>query len=214
MVTVRGRRGATLAGERRDGPRREGAIGRCDTPPPMRHATRALLALTLPLALAACADADRAIAPTPIATPAAPAAYVAGEGLPTGLTRYLLERASAGLTYTSESDYPFTWYMRPGAMPQPVTVEAFRAALGIPATTAVEVRTVDEFFARHIDNIDPYDPVAVELVPRYEQLVSTIRFSLRDPKVFRVGRIAIDCYIVGLDRYGQLVGLRTVAIET
>lgn len=180
----------------------------------MRLATRAPLVLTLALLLAACASPDRATAPTPVALPATPAGYVAGEGLPTGLARYLLERASAGLTYTSESDYPFSWYMRPGAVAAPVTVESFRAALGLPATTPVEVRTVDEFFARHIDNIDPYDPVAVELVPRYEQLVSAIRFSLRDPKVFRVGSIAIDCYIVGLDRYGQLVGLRTVAIET
>jgi hypothetical protein len=52
------------------------------------------------------------------------------------------------------------------------------------------------------------------LVPRYRKLRETVRQVLRNPQVFRVGRIAIDCYIVGYDRAGNLVGLRTVAIET
>jgi hypothetical protein len=96
----------------------------------------------------------------------------------------------------------------------PLTVTAFRATLGVAPTVRVETRDLDEFFARHIEWVDPYDATAVALVPRYERLRETVREVLRDPQVFRVGRIAIDCYIVGFDRAGNLVGLRTVAIET
>lgn len=174
--------------------------------------SRTLLAALL-LPLAACST-DRIAAP--IAPPAAatPAGYVAGEGLPAPLARYLLERASAGLTYTSESDYPFTWYGNPGSVGTPLTIKGFRAALGIPADVPVEQVDLDRFFGRHIEWIDPYDPVSVSLVPRYENLKATIRYALRTPTVFRVGRIAIDCYIVGYDRAGALAGLKTVAIET
>ena len=191
---------------------------------PLHPAIARMIPIVLLLvALAACAD--RVTGPT---TPAAPVttAHVArvagddsidddwGDGLPAGIVRQRLEQAAAGLTYTSESDYPFTWYFHAGPIPSPLTIDGFRATLGIPATAGVETRDLDEFFARHIEWVDPYDATAVALVPRYRALRDTIREVLRDPQVFRVGKIAIDCYIVGYDRAGNLVGLTTVAIET
>lgn len=137
-----------------------------------------------------------------------------GSGAPTGIARQRLEEASAGLTYTSESDRPFAWYFRAGPVADPLAVDGIRAALGVAPTVRVEERDLDDFFARHIEWVDPYDSAAMALVPRYEQLRATVREVLRDPRVFRVGRIEIDCYIVGFDRAGNLVGLTTVAIET
>ena len=174
------------------------------------------------IALAACAD--RVGGPTVTTAPVTTVhvAHDAGDdsgddwsdGLPTGIVRQRLEQAAAGLTYTSESDYPFTWYFHSAPVPSPLTIDGFRAALRIPATVRVETRDLDDFFARHIEWVDPYDATAVALVPRYQALRDTIREVLRDPQVFRVGKIAIDCYIVGYDRAGNLVGLETVAIET
>jgi hypothetical protein len=173
-----------------------------------------LLASTL---LAACALPDRATAPTAEGGRAAslpPAPLGSPSGLPTAVTRLLLERAATGLLYTSESDYPFTWFFHAGPVPTPLTVDAFRATLEIAPDTPVEVVSLDDFFARHIERVDPADAAAVALVPRYRLLRETIRHTLRQPVVFRVGRIAIDCYVVGTDRAGNLVGLTTVAIET
>lgn len=181
-------------------------------------------AASLALLLTACAGADRGGADriaAPEARPhlrvaAPPATASAVVGLPTGATRWVLERAAEGLTYTSESDYPFTWFQHAGVarVDEPLTADAFRTLLGVPATTRVGTVELDDFFARHIEWVDPYDATAVALVPRYQRLRETIRQVLRDPQVFRVGRIAIDCYIVGFDGNGMLVGLRTVAIET
>ena len=176
---------------------------------PLRALAAALAAaLVLSTLLPACAAVDRVAAPAPRGD------QVDSVGVPAGVARLLLEEAAAGLTYTSESDYPFTWWYRAGPVASPLTIEAFRAALGVAPTVRVETRELDAFFARHIEWVDPYDATAVALVPRYERLRETVREVLRDPVVFRVGRIAIDCYIVGFDRAGNLVGLRTVAIET
>jgi hypothetical protein len=96
----------------------------------------------------------------------------------------------------------------------PLTADAFRAAAGVPADEPVEEQTLDAFFARHIERVDPADAEAVARVPRYRALRRTLRTSLRGTRVFRVGRIAIRCYVVGVDRHGHVVGLATTAIET
>ena len=174
----------------------------------VRHLRAVIVTLVASTLLSACSAADR------IGPPAPRRDAVDSGGVPAGVARLRLEQAAQGLTYTSESDYPFTWWFHARPVGEPLGVDAFRAALGLAPTVRVEVRELDDFFARHIEWVDPYDATAVALVPRYERLRETVREVLRDPRVFRVGRIAIDCYIVGFDRAGNLVGLRTVAIET
>jgi Nuclease A inhibitor-like protein len=186
------------------------AVRRAARPRPRRAVIPALVAaLVASTLLAACAAPEHVAAPTTTLRE-----ELDSSGVPTGIARLRLEDAAAGLTYTSESDYPFTWWFHAGPVTRPLTPDAFRATLGLAGTVRVETRDLDEFFARHIEWVDPYDATAIALVPRYERLRETVREVLRDPVVFRVGRIAIDCYIVGFDRAGNLVGLRTVAIET
>jgi hypothetical protein len=180
----------------------------------------ATLATALAAVLAACAGGD----PTSphVASAAAPAARALLDGggdapaerLPAEVARRQLERAAEGLLFMSESDHPFTYVRHLGPASSPLTVEAFRTAVGVPPDVPVEVVSLDEFLARHIERVDPADPVAVALVPRYRQLRETLRRVVRAPRVYRVGRIAITCYLVGTDASDDVVGLTTVAIET
>jgi hypothetical protein len=62
--------------------------------------------------------------------------------------------------------------------------------------------------------VDPEDAAAAALVPRFEELKRTLRTAARDVRVFRVGRVAVRCFIVGVDAHGNVVGLATTAIET
>ena len=78
----------------------------------------------------------------------------------------------------------------------------------------IEEKSLVDFFARHTATSDPYDSEAQKIRPRYEALMRTITTRLRGVRVYRVGRIEIDCYIAGLDSHGNLVGLKTVAVET
>jgi hypothetical protein len=181
---------------------------------PRRAAVLDALVLFLLSLLSACADAGSPTAPARAAV--APRALLADPTRPrqTEATRQRLEEAAAGLLYTSESDYPFDYVFFAADAAPPLDAATFRAAAAVPADAAVEERTLDDFFARHIERVDPNDSAAVALVPRYERLKRTIRTSVRDARVFRVGTIAIRCYVVGVDPWGNVVGLATTAIET
>ena len=125
-------------------------------------------------------------------------------------TRAALESASAGLTYMSESDYPFDYVAYPSVPAgQTVTRSQFMAAARIAPGTPVEVRTLDQTFA-HLTNPD----VTGDLALRYAALLRTIRANLTYAKVYRVGTIQVHLYIVGRDHCGRLAGLHTISIET
>lgn len=129
--------------------------------------------------------------------------------------RRRLEQAAEGLVYSSESDRPFEYVIFPRISITPVlTWDRFAEVIGAPLGTATGERSLDEFFARHIERSDPYDERAQAIRPRYEALRSTLRDRLRDARVFRVGTIEVRCYVVGWDEHANLVGLATTAIET
>jgi hypothetical protein len=128
--------------------------------------------------------------------------------------RNQLEHAADGLLYTSESDFPFEFFCSAALAAEPLTAESFRALIGAAPDAPIEEITVDEFFARHIERVDPNDAVAVALVPRYQELKETILATLDQPRVYRVGLIAVRCYVVGRDKRGNVAGLATTAIET
>lgn len=186
------------------------------SPPPvvLRRAVPLLAAATL----AACTP-DPTTAPSPAASPAAvrdaaPVASAPREPQYVGAVRRRLKRAAYGLLFTSESDYPFAFYHRRVRAKAPLSVAAFRAAAGVPADSLVEEVSLDDFLARHIERVDPNDAAAVALVPRYAALKRELRTSVREPRVFRVGRVVVWCYLVGVDAFGNVTGLETVAIET
>jgi len=126
-----------------------------------------------------------------------------------------LEREAEGLLYTSESDRPFEAFeLAGGGAGWPYGVEEFARRIGAAAGAPLEERTLTRFFAPHIENTDPADTQSQALRPRYEALRARLASTLREVRVFRLGRIEIDCYAVGEDGAGNLAGLHTVAVET
>ncbi len=128
--------------------------------------------------------------------------------------RERLEREAEGLVYSSESDRPFEFFAIPGAGDRPPGVDAFARLVGAPPGAPREERDLDDFLARHTDTSDPYDHEAQRIRPRYERLRETLRGALRWTTVYRIGRIEVQCYALGGDGRGNLVGLKTVAVET
>jgi Nuclease A inhibitor-like protein len=171
-----------------------------------------LSALALQVAATACAATADIAAPYAI-PPVAPTSLI----IITPTLQPVLQRLTHGLLYTSESDYPFVYFRHAVSNHPPVaplSIAEFRSLLGIAATEPIEIITLDEFFARHIERVDPFDPVGVALIPRYTLLRETLRTSLAHTVVYRVGTIAIDCYAVGFNWHGELEGLTTISIET
>jgi hypothetical protein len=120
--------------------------------------------------------------------------------------------ASEGLVYLSEGEAPF----RPVRVPGPAASaeEALRAFLKLPADAAIETRSVERFFAHLTDRADPNDPGAQALVPRYRQLMETLRQLLPDVCAYRVGTGEIACYLIGHAADGSFPGLQTTAYES
>jgi Nuclease A inhibitor-like protein len=104
-----------------------------------------------------------------------------------------LKQASAGLRYTSESDFPFEVFSWPL---DTLTPKKLLAQTGQPKDK------------------DWYGPEEKATVARYQQLVKLLQSALSDIQVYRVGETELTVYIVGKTPEGSLAGLSTKVVET
>ena len=104
-----------------------------------------------------------------------------------------LAEASAGLLYMSESDYPFELVRWEGGKETP---EFIRGITNAPANEPIEQVDLDTFLRRH------------------GKLAQLLKDNLANLKVYKVGRINMPVYIVGLSQEGNLLGLSTRVVET
>jgi len=137
---------------------------------------------------------------------------------PAGLCTAELQRSLAalteGLTFPSESDYPFVYAERPSTGTGAITATAFRAAFAVPAGQAIEVRSLEQTFRWIATERPDMDADERALARRYAALRDALSANLTDVQVFRFGTVQVQVYLVGRTRCGSLAGLQTVAIET
>src|SRR5687768_1143030 len=129
-----------------------------------------------------------------------------------GLKREL-EALCEGLVFISERDAPVVPFFGPKI--DEVSPDLFRKLLGPTSKNEpIESVDVDEFFARLTADKDWHDGRQRSNAKKYRRLKKLLEGELRYSRVFKVGRIQIDIYIVGIDREGNLAGVRTNAVET
>lgn len=148
---------------------------------------------------------------------------------PSPTLREQLEKAAAGLLYTSESDYPLRYFSLPSQDVSDLTPVGFLIRLGVsqqfierhgvPAGELVQERSLDDFFPdaerlANYDGVEVTDRKVVSELKRWERLKALLRRSLRGVKVLRVGTVEIRCYVAGFTKGGDIAGLVTTAIET
>ncbi len=122
-----------------------------------------------------------------------------------------LQQASAGLLYSSESDYPFTvfsWQIE-ASTPEQILTQTEHSK-----NTPIQTVDFDKFFAPVTQEKDWYGPEEKAAVTKYLQLVKTLKGSLRDIQVYRIGKTELDVYILGQTSTGTLAGLSTKVVET
>lgn len=144
-----------------------------------------------------------------------------------------VEKASEGLTYTSESDFPFSFVSAPlssATITDQVVRDAFEAAVDAdPAADKpmqdlvwMERSWQDWKDAGH-NCSDPEDPVMMELCSKMRNLEQVLESNLEDIHVCYFGGkgqvgdvegIGVSIFIVGRSPEGSLVGVRTIAIWT
>lgn len=78
----------------------------------------------------------------------------------------------------------------------------------------IDERGFEEFFC-HVTRIrEWFSEQEIKNAEGFKRLQEFMEEKLRELKVFRVGRIEIDIYVVGLDDEGKIFGVRTQAVET
>ncbi len=148
-----------------------------------------------------------------------------------------LEAAVEGLYHMSESDYPFDVVTVSGGGDSPITADNIKdriASIYVEhdettplAAREVEVRSLEEFFARYTEIGDYWEPEQLEAAPKFQAVYEILRDRLLDAQVYRLGYRyrsgsytsphlsgAIDVFIVGRSHDGHLVGLYTISVET
>ncbi|MEZ4323417.1 MAG: nuclease A inhibitor family protein [Myxococcota bacterium] len=142
-----------------------------------------------------------------------------------------LEANTPGLWFTSETDAPLVVVHLPGGAATPVTAADAAARLAaladptLPALSglAVEERTVASVFARYTEPQPWWEPFQLDEQPAWSAIRAVFEDDLADGRVFRFGEPTwdgtsvgglIQVFVIGTSAEGDLVGVRTIAVET
>ncbi len=134
------------------------------------------------------------------------------EILPIGkdLNQQIIETV-AGLTYLSETDAEIVVFA--GQTADTVTAENLLIQIG-NGGRKVEEKDFDEFFEPLIKMQDWFSEDERKMTEKFVALKDLLQQNLINKKVFRIGKIEIDIYVVGLDKDNVLRGIQTKAVET
>ncbi|MEH2199101.1 nuclease A inhibitor family protein [Nostoc sp.] len=122
-----------------------------------------------------------------------------------------LREASTGLLMMSESDYPFEVVQWESAAP--ATQEKILQLTG-SQNLPIEVVELDYVFRNCAFEQEWHNELQKQDVKKFQTLIQTLKDNLSDIKVYRVGQINIDVYIIGQTKDGDLAGVVTKLVET
>src|SRR5215467_4434944 len=104
-----------------------------------------------------------------------------------------LKEASRDLLFPSETDAPFEPFVWEGEEGKPDKARLLERA-GKPPKTPVKVMSLGAFFKDVTTEEDWHNAEEKEEVRKFRQLVQTLKKTLKDIKVFKVGKVEADVY--------------------
>ena len=123
-----------------------------------------------------------------------------------------IRNASEGLYYTSETDAEITPFI--GEKAESVSKEEILRQTNHSLDTPVEERNFSEIFQRLIEIQDWYGDEETAIANKYTALKNLLEKNLKDLKIYKIGKIELDIYFVGINHEGVLMGVKTKAVET
>ena len=126
-----------------------------------------------------------------------------------------LKAASENLFYISETDAPFEPFVWKTDAPfAEVKADDVLKLAGQKSDAKVSEKTLDEFFKQPTEMQDWFGDEEKAQVEKFKSLKELLATRLKSTKVFKIGEVQIDIYAVGIDRDGNLAGVKTKAVET
>lgn len=123
-----------------------------------------------------------------------------------------LEAAVKDLWYISETDAEVKTFF--GKKADSVTKEILAGQINISAETNIEERDFADFFKNLTEIMDWYGDEEKETAEKFSTVEKLLEENLKNLKVFKVGQIEIDIYVIGLNSQSTLTGITTKAVET
>lgn len=123
-----------------------------------------------------------------------------------------IDKLTKDLIYISETDAPILPFKLDRATA--ITADEVLRQTGHQAREPVETIDADAFFARLTTFREWFGPREKETAERFKALKAELENELADMKVFKIGKVRIDIYVVGIDKKGRLAGVMTKAVET
>ena len=124
-----------------------------------------------------------------------------------------LKQAANGLLMRSESDEPFEFYYDEQHKGSELNEETVRKLAGMPAQYPMVVLELDDFFRSQVRPAEE-TPEDLARAERFQQLQAKLHELLPDVKVYRIGETRITAFILGTTPAGEIIGLKTVLVET
>ncbi len=124
-----------------------------------------------------------------------------------------LKQSSADLLMTSESEYPFEVILWTDSNDS-LTTEKLLQLTNHPQDSQVEEVELDYLLRNCAYEKEWHDEQQKQNVKKFQTLVQTLKNNLDEIKVYRIGTINIDVYILGKTPSGDLAGLSTKVVET
>ena len=125
----------------------------------------------------------------------------------------ILRDVADGLLFPSETDAPLEPFFCPDEQGSTLTPERLREVADIPKDVRIKAVKLETFFRPATEEREWHNEEERAEARRFQTLVATIESTLHQPKVFRVGEVNIDVYVVGHVE-GGWAGLKTKVVET
>ncbi|MCC9165638.1 nuclease A inhibitor family protein [Pontibacter harenae] len=126
-----------------------------------------------------------------------------------------LRQQSEGLFYVSETDATFEVVHFSGKDgSEPTTTTELLAWAGKAEEEKVEVVELQYFFRKMTNETEDMSDEEKLEASRFQKLQAFIEQHLQQTKVYRVGERKITAFILGKASTGELLGLKTILVET
>ncbi|ALF56006.1 nuclease [Nostoc piscinale CENA21] len=125
-----------------------------------------------------------------------------------------IQQTSYDLLMMSESEYPFEVVFWSGEGQESLTNQKLLQLTNHPLETPIETVELDYFFRNCAEEQEWHDELQKQNVQKFQTLIKTLKDNLTNIKVYRLGSISIDVYIIGKTAANDLAGVSTKVIET
>lgn len=123
-----------------------------------------------------------------------------------------IKAAAGNLYYMSETDAEILLFV--GKQAKAVTIEELRNQTETAPDFLIEEKNFSEFFAPLTTMQDWFGDEEKAAAEKFTDLKNLLEANLRNLSAFKIGKIQIDIYVVGLDARNNLIGIQTKAVET